>query len=143
MVRINLMSDYGVPAAVGVGELMLRAIDRARLKSNPAALEIEPFVPYMVGIGGTAARMLGFLPRHDEKLRMAVAAAMPGLVTGMYEWLTTAAGAGASAGASAGARARASVRRIAATPVRQLGGQSVSQVPQQAEVVLEGGYRLG
>jgi len=92
MAHLDLVQDYGVPAAVGLGELALRAYDRSRLMKNPSAMEFEPLLPYALAIGGTAARVTNFMPGRDETIRMVVAASMPRVLTGIYDWATTGVG---------------------------------------------------
>lgn len=92
MANINWVQDYAVPAGVGVGELALKAVDRSRLIKNPNAMEYEPLLPYAIGIGGTAARLARFGQRHDDSIKMAVAASIPRIVTGVYDWATVAVG---------------------------------------------------
>lgn len=93
MASINWVKDYGVPAAVGLGELGLKAWDRSRLQKDVTAIEYEPLFPYALAIAGTGARMFNALPKHDEMIKMAVAASLPRVITGIYDWATTAAGA--------------------------------------------------
>lgn len=87
MVKFDMMNDYIVPIGVGVVELGLKAWDDSRLKTNPAAMEYEPIAPYVIAIGGTVARVANVMTKWDESIKMAVAASLPRVVTGLYDWV--------------------------------------------------------
>lgn len=121
MANINWVQDYGIPAGVGAGELVLKAVDRSRLLKNPSAMEYEPLLPYAIGIGGTVARLANFATRHDNSIKMAVAASMPRVITGVYDWATVA--VGSKAGRMVRARRVSSSTRVDAGAGHVAGGQ--------------------
>lgn len=113
MTKLDYMNDYVVPIGVGAIELGLKKWDESRLATNPAAMEYEPIAPYVIAGLGTVARFTNMLPKWDESLKMAVAASLPRVVTGLYDWVT---------------KPATTASRPTMTPVRRGGGIPVSRV---------------
>lgn len=85
--KINYTNDIIIPGAVGGIELGLKAWDDKRKETDPNVFEFEPIAPYVIAGTGTIARVADMLPKYDEPIKMAVAASMPRVITGLYDWV--------------------------------------------------------
>ncbi len=81
--RIQWGKDLGIPAGVGVADVLVALWDEKRIAQNPAAMAYEPVFSLVAAVGGFAMQGMNWFPNIGEVIAHS---ATPLLVRNAYSW---------------------------------------------------------